>query len=117
MSECTRVRFRAGDPLGFVATPASGLDPRYTRAVFVARADWLPSAPLLLHASTDAGDIEIDHAAGSIKVRVSPASTSALATSNAPRVLAAQVRVSNPADPEDCWSFRVPLEVLPEVGP
>lgn len=109
-----RIRCRKGDPFRFVATVRDGIDARYTRARFQAREDWDESLPLLL-AADETNGITIDHIASTISVVIGATRTTALNVVRQPRAIAAQLRLYNPDDADDCMSFAIPVEILPEV--
>lgn len=110
-----KILCRKGDACSFVVNVSGGtpLDTRYDRAKFQVREAWDNARPLLL-AVDETNGITIDHANAQIRIVVGAQATNLLSVT-APRSVAAQVRLYNSADANDCLSWPIEFSLLPAV--
>lgn len=111
---CGSINCRRGDPCLFVVRVRTGIDARYTRARFQARTAWDPQSELLLSA-TETDGIAISTADGTVTVAIGATKTAALPNDPNGRQVAAQLRLYADNDLDDCMSFPIPFQILPEV--
>ncbi len=114
MSAAT-VRCRPGDPLEFTVhiTDEGGLPARYTAARFQMRAAWDDTTAPLLAADQDSG-VTFDHDNASVLVAIGATATGAIPTVRKAAEVPAQLRLYDPANPDDTLSFVIPLTLQPD---
>ncbi len=107
------IKCRKGDPCRFTVRVRGGIGAQYTLARFQVRDAWDESLPALLSADQDSG-VQIDHGAGVVRISIGATLTDALPILRQPRDVAAQLRLYNPADPDDRVSFAIPFRLRPD---
>lgn len=99
---------RKGDACPFVVKGMGPINARYDRARFQVREAWDLSRPVLLSADETNG-ITIDYDNQEVRIVLGAVQTRTLAIT-APKKAAAQLRLFNSSDPDDCLSW--PIEFL-----
>lgn len=110
-----KILCRKGDACSFFVSVSGGmpLDTRYDKARFQVREAWDSARPLLL-AVDDTTGITIDHANARVQVVIGAQATQSLGVT-APRIVAAQLRLYNSADADDCLSWPIEFVLMPAV--
>lgn len=103
-----------GDPCNFQVEIETGLSADYTLARFQVRAGWDDTLPVLLSASETDG-ITFDYENNLVNVTLGGTRTRDLPVINQAKEVAAQLRLYNAADLDDCASYKVPMVLTPEA--
>lgn len=108
--ECTK-----GEPCTFTVTFSAGIPARYTEAKFQVRDAWGESSQLRLSA-THADGISIAHGTpGIVSISLGATKTEAMEELQQEKVMAAQLRLYDPTNPDDTMGGKIPFIYLPEV--
>lgn len=109
------VKCRKGDPCRFRVSVTSGIDAKYTRAKFQVRDAWDETLPTRLAVDETTGITITPGTPGVVQVLIGATSTDALPVLRQAREVAAQLRLYNPIDPDDCISWPIPFRLQPDV--
>jgi hypothetical protein len=113
----TSILCRQGITCAFRVKPSQGIAAQYTRAKFQVRAGWDPTLPALLSVDETNGiTITPDNGdtLGNVYVFIGATATAAL-TSIGTVIPAAELRLYNPDDADDCIGWAIPFKILPEA--
>jgi len=109
-----RVKCRKGLPCSFTVRFEAGIGAQYTEAKFQVRDEFTESSTLRLSA-TEADGISIDHGTGIVSISLGATKTEAMEELSQERVMAAELRLYDPNNPDDRMGAPIPFLFLPEA--
>lgn len=110
-----RVKCRKGLPCSFTVRFEAGIGAQYTEAKFQVRDEFGESSTLRLEATQGDGITITPGTPGVVEISIGATKTELMEELSAERVMAAELRLYDPNNPDDRMGAPIPFVFLPEV--